>query len=240
MKTSRRWRLIIMTCLSCGSFAAAGLQGRVALDTLSAYVWRGVTYNNGTVLRPSAGLAAGDWFGAWAWANLDAHDYPDVVEAGKVSEVDVAAYLRAPLEQVDLCVGVIHYAYDRLDDRSDTEEVWASVGGALEHLAGSATLYYDIDAIDDFYAELAAGWDLELCDGLGAGVSAVIGYAGDGMAPGGEAGWSDYTLAANLTWTLPSGADIGLSLAYTDRIDDEVIPERADQVLGGLHLSQSF
>ena len=86
MKTSRRWGLIMMTCLSCGSFAAAGLQGRVALDTLTAYVWRGVTYNNGAVLQPSAGLAAGDWFGAWAWANLDAHDYPDVAEAGKVSE----------------------------------------------------------------------------------------------------------------------------------------------------------
>ena len=68
----------------------APLTATAGMDINSAYIWRGVTANNGLVFQPSMDIAK-NGFDFNVWANYDAADYHDTVEQNKFSEVDLTA-----------------------------------------------------------------------------------------------------------------------------------------------------
>ena len=74
---------IITTTIAAGlvgSVATAGVD--VTMDLASAYVFRGITFNDGVVFQPgieASGLGLPEAYGAvavGAWANYDIDDYP--------------------------------------------------------------------------------------------------------------------------------------------------------------------
>ena len=62
-------------------------------DFASAYVYRGVTYNDGFVFQPgieATGLGLPEEYGAvtvGAWANMDLDDYDDTLPTSEFSEI---------------------------------------------------------------------------------------------------------------------------------------------------------
>ena len=77
---------MVMAVLNAGSVFAADVT--TAIDVNSAYVWRGITFNDGMVVQPSVDVAAGN-FGLNVWGNLDADDYDDSLDSGEFSEIDL-------------------------------------------------------------------------------------------------------------------------------------------------------
>ena len=89
---------------------AAAATTTAALDTNSAYVWRGLTFNDGLVLQPSLDVSTGG-FAVNVWGNLDIDDYNGAVDDGEFSEVDLTASYTWKLGPVDASLGAIEYLF---------------------------------------------------------------------------------------------------------------------------------
>ncbi|HMA84159.1 MAG TPA: hypothetical protein VKN73_00520, partial [Desulfosalsimonadaceae bacterium] len=48
-------------------------------DVVSAYVWRGITFNDGLVVQPYVDVAAGNGFAINVWGNYDIDDYDNTL-----------------------------------------------------------------------------------------------------------------------------------------------------------------
>jgi uncharacterized protein (TIGR02001 family) len=132
-----------------------------ALDVNSAYVWRGLTFNDGMVLQPSINVAAENGFSVNAWGNLDIDDYNGALNDGEFSEIDLTATYAFTLGPVDANVGIIEYTFP--NGAESTTEIFAGLSYALGHgFSLGSTVYYDCDQVDDFYvtAELGYSYDL--------------------------------------------------------------------------------
>ena len=93
---------------------AAAATATATLATNSAYVWRGLTFNDGLVLQPSLDVSTGG-FAVNVWGNLDIDDYNGAVDDGEFSEVDLTASYTWKLGPVDASLGAIehHACQDR-------------------------------------------------------------------------------------------------------------------------------
>ncbi|HSR87586.1 MAG TPA: hypothetical protein VLL07_01425, partial [Pontiella sp.] len=110
----------ITTMIAAGLVASVATASvDVTLDLASAYVFRGVTFNDGAVFQPgieASGLGLPEEYGAvavGAWANYDIDDYGDTLESSEFSEVDWYLSYSLPtfVEGLDLFVGYTEYTY---------------------------------------------------------------------------------------------------------------------------------
>ena len=226
-----------------GSQAMAA-EATAAVDINSAYVWRGLTFNDGIVVQPSMEVTSGG-FTFNVWGNVDVDDYDDTLETGDFSEVDLAASYTYSIGSVEASVGVIEYLFPA--GGASTTEIFASAG--MDIGAGFSTgveLYYDFDQVDDFYAVLSVGYAYDFSDKLGMELGVSASYAGEDFAmtyaEGTEAGLFNYNLSASLSYAVTEEFGVGLSLNYSDSLDDDVLPDEAvdAKFYGGLSLSYSF
>jgi hypothetical protein len=151
-----------------------------ALDANSAYVWRGLTFNDGFVLQPSVDVAAGG-FAFNVWGNFDVNDYDGAVSEGEFSEVDLTLSYTFDLGAVSVDIGVIEYLFPAGGD--STTELFAGMGyelGAGFSLA--ATLYYDIDQVDDYYLTAGIDYAYAINDQVSLGLGGLVSYAGEDFA----------------------------------------------------------
>lgn len=215
-----------------------------ALDANSAYVWRGLTFNDGFVLQPSVDVAAGG-FAFNVWGNFDVSDYDGAVNDGEFSEVDLTLSYTFDLGAVSMDIGVIEYLFPAGGD--STTELFAGMGyelGAGFSLA--ATLYYDIDQVDDYYLTAGIDYAYTINDQISLGLGGLVSYAGEDFAAayagGTDSGFFSYTLSASLAYALTESLSAGATINYSDSLDSKVLPDDAvdTKVYGGLNLSYTF
>ena len=143
---------------------AAAATATAALDTNSAYVWRGLTFNDGLVLQPSLDVSTGG-FAVNVWGNLDIDDYNGAVDDGEFSEVDLTASYTWKLGPVDASLGAIEYLFP--GGAEATTELFAGLAYALvPGLTASGKFFYDVDQVDDYYLSLGLAYAYTLTAGI--------------------------------------------------------------------------
>ena len=203
-------------------------EASATLDLASAYVFRGMTFNDGAVLQP--GLSVANMFGVevpfsmGVWGNLDLDDYDGAVEDGQFSEIDIWGNLGIPLpesaEVMALNALYTEYTYPSGGGDADRElglKMAFDVPSA-PYLVG----YYGIDGDIDssWYFQAGVSHEMPLAEtGMDLALAADIGYSD---AKDGESGFSHYDLTAALKYKI-----LTASVVYVGQIDDDVLPDGA-------------
>jgi uncharacterized protein (TIGR02001 family) len=224
----------------------------VTADFASAYVFRGVTLNEDAVFQPgleATGFGLKEGWGSLtigAWGNFDFGDNDGTLKESEFSEVDLYASYSLPtlVDGLDIFVGWTEYTYPTSDAGADKE---ANVGLGYEviGIGLGATAYIGTGGAihGSTYYELAAGYDLELTDGLGLSLGASAGYLDPDS---GEDGWNDGTVSAAISYAVCENWSIGASIAYIGQLDDDVLVDEDDgggydvDTVGMLSLAGSF
>mgnify|MGYP001818532280 CR=1 FL=1 len=247
---------IITATVAAGLIAGTAVaEVSTTFDFASAYVYRGVTFNDGFVFQPgieAAGLGLPEEYGSvavGAWANMDFGDYDDTLATSEFSEVDLYASYSLPtlVEGLDLFVGYCDYTYPYGGGTSDKE---ASVGAGYE-ISGvglGLTYYQGIGgAINgSSYVEFDVGYGIDFTEELSGSIDAGFAFAD---YEGGESGLNDYDIGASVVYALGEVWSAGASLTYIGQGDDEVLPDYNSitgdlgydvSVVGMLSLGASF
>lgn len=175
MKKSARfvktiWGVIVMTIGAACPRTMNAADATVGLDLVSAYVFRGSTFNDGPVLQP--GLTINNFklnektplpLTLGVWANMDLDDYGDTLDEGEFSEVDFNASYALPklTDKLGWSIGYCEYMYPGAAD-NDRE---VNLGFTYDtFLSPSLTLNYGLDGTlqDNWHIEggLSQAFDL--------------------------------------------------------------------------------
>lgn len=224
--------------LLVGTSAVNAAEVTVGADVASAYVFRGVTFNDGPVFQPYVDVAgfegplAGLEFGVWG--NLDIDDFDDTLESGQFSEIDIYASYSFEFEGFDFSIGYTEYTFPGAEGKAD-REIGISLGfdAIVSPFVG---VYYGLDGgiEKDLYAEAGLGFEIELVEDLTLELGALVGY----LSPDeGDSGFHQYELSAALSYSIFSA-----SVTYFGQIDDDVLTDEAYdvEVVGMLGVSYSF
>lgn len=244
MKTTRAWMsglLVIMVMMTAGTAVAAEVTGGV--DLYSAYVWRGITFNDGLVVQPSMDVTAGG-FNFNVWGNFDIDDYDNSLDDGEFSEIDLALSYTVEAGPLSVTGGYIEYLFPTTDagGAPGTREVFVDLSGEpADGFVLGATAYYDIDEVEDYYLTPYVGYSLAMNDEVSLDFGASCGYAGEDSALGGESGFHEYTVYLGAGYQMEAVSFSAL-LGYTDTMDKDVLPEAAADVnfFGGIGMAYSF
>ncbi len=243
-------KIITITIAAGLVAAAASADVGVSLDFASAYVFRGVTFNDGLVFQPgieASGLGLPEEYGAVAvgvWANMDLDDYDDTLATSEFSEIDMYFSYSLPtiVSNLDLSVGYTDYTYPGSSGTSDKE---ASIGASTE-LAGiglGLTYYQGIGGSihGSAYIEATAGYGIDLSEELSASIDATIGYLDPDV---GDSGLNDYSIGGSLAYVLSEVWSAGATLTYIGQGDDDVLPDGMFaydvEVVGSVGLAAAF
>jgi hypothetical protein len=219
---------VIALAIVLASSSAWAADATAALDLNSAYVWRGITFNDGLVAQPSLDVSK-NGFGLNVWGNFDIDDYDDTLDDNDFSEIDLTAYYSFSIENLDVSLGVINYLFPGGGD--STLELYASVGMAIVGgLSAGISFYYDVDEVESFYTDLGLTYAMDLADDLSLEAGAKIGFAGEDFATAYSAaatdgGFYDYGLSLGLTYAVSEMLSVGAKITYSDSLDDDVLPD---------------
>jgi hypothetical protein len=207
-------------------------------DVNSAYVWRGITFNDGVVVQPSLDVTKGG-FGFNVWGNLDVDDYDNSLDDGEFSEIDLTLSYGFDIKSVSISFGYIEYLFPA--GGLGTREVYGSV--SVEPFDGFHTginVYYDFDEVEDYYMSMNIGYSRELIEKLSMNIDLTAGYAGEDMSAGTDSGLHDYNISLGLGYAVTDTLSASGFVAYTDSFDDDVLPEQDVDLYGGIGASYSF
>ena len=210
--------------VSATAMAMDCVEVTAAVDVNSAYVWRGMTNNDGFVAQPSVNFSTCG-FNLNVWGNVDIDDYDDQLDGGEMSETDITLNYGFELGKVTTTVGYIEYLFPN-NLWEDTREVYLSLGLPLG--AGFTTTldtYYDFDEIDDYYSKLGLAYGYDINDKTALTVGAAAGYAGDNFCADKEAGFFDYSLSLKLGYAVTECLSLSAGVTYVDAIDDDNLVE---------------
>ena len=230
--------LVTLFCV----FPAIAADASVAMDVNSAYVWRGITFNDGFVLQPSVDVGKGG-FGVNVWGNIDMDDYDSNLDSGEFSEVDITLSYAFDLEPVFVSIGYIEYLFPI--GGNGTREWYLSLGmDIIGDLSAGLEFYYDFDEFDTLYINASLGYSIALSDAASLDLGASAGYYdGDGTADG-DAGLYDYLLFAGVSYAVSDALSISASLNYTDAFDSDKLPDgmygQDVNTFGGVSIAYSF
>lgn len=224
----------------------------ITADFASAYVFRGTTFNDEAVFQPgieATGLGLPEGAGSLTigvWGNYDIGDYGGTLKSSEFSEVDLYASYGLPtlVDGLDLFIGWTEYTYPTAASVADKEANFGA-GYEVAGVALGATAYLGVGGgvNGNAYYELAAGYDLELSEALGASLGVSAAYFDPDT---GTAGWNDGSLSAALSYAVFENWSVGASVAYIAQLDDEVLMDVEDgggydvDVVGVLSLAGSF
>lgn len=222
----------------------------VGLDLNSAYVWRGITFNDGAVLQPSVDVAHSSGAGLNVWGNLDIDDYDNTLESGEFSEVDLTLYYALPVEEVDMSVGYIEYLFPATSTNGGalgTREIYFSAGQDLgqysEELAGLSWGFffaYDFDEVDDYYSNVSLAYGYDVNEQVSLELGGLVGYAGSDASAGADGGFNEWQIALSGSYAVAEGVDLGAFIAYVDTLDEDVLPSQDTDVYGGVSVYYGF
>lgn len=200
----------------------------VTLDFASAYVFRGYTLNDEAVFQPgieASGLGLPEEIGTFtigAWGNYDLGDYGGAVTPNQFSEIDWYASYAAPIEVVDLFVGVTDYTFPSATTAEDVE-LFVGLGYELAGIGLAATVYRGVsgDVLGGVTTvELGAEYGFDFTESFSGSVAADARYV-DGQKSG--YGWNDGTISAGIDYALTKAWNIYASATYIAQLDDTVL-----------------
>lgn len=250
-------RFFSMAALVALTTGAAATQTMAAtataqLDANSAYVWRGLTANNGFVLQPSIDVAA-NGFDVNVWGNYDVADYHGMAEENRFSEVDLTASYAFKLGALDASVGVIEYTFPATNPEKgprhvpSTAEVFAGLSYDIGAGFSVATkVYYDFEEADGFYATAGLGYTYSLNKKTTLGLNGLISYASEDFAKyyggGTDSGFFNYLLTASAKYAVTDAFAVAANINYSDSMDHNVLSKDMvdTTVFGGVSLIYTF
>lgn len=227
MKSKKSMVLIFLAVFLWSAGTAAGADVTIEAELNSAYVWRGITFNDGMVVQPSVDVAVGN-FGLNVWGNLDIGDYDDTLDSGEFSEIDLTLTYGFDAGPVGLTAGYIEYLFPTTETGGapGTREVFLDLGiTPAEGIATGITGYYDFDEVEDYYLNVYINYGVLLDSGLGIDCSASAGYVGSDASASGDAGFHEYTLTLGMGYDITDMIAVSAAIGYTDAIDDDVLPD---------------
>jgi uncharacterized protein (TIGR02001 family) len=248
-------RIVILAAMAAvlASGSAWGADVTTALEINSAYVWRGITFNDGIVAQPSLDVSH-KGFGINVWGNYDFDDYEDTLDEQSFSEVDLTASYSFKIKEADVSVGLVDYLFPS-SGAEDTLELFLGFGMEIvDGLSAGLNFYYDVDEVDSFYADLNLAWSMALNDALTLELGGKVGFAGDDFAEyysseATDGGFYDVGLSAGLTYALSDALSLGAKINYTESLDDDVLPDASvedgvyghdTEFYGGVGISYAF
>lgn len=236
---------LVAFAVTAGGVRAADVT--VGADVNTAYMWRGLTFNDEGVIQPSVDISHDSGLGLNVWGNWDLGDYDGAVESAQFSEIDITASYAIPVEGLDLSVGVIAYTFPQGGADSNTHEAYVDAGvGLTDDLSVGVAVYYDFDEVEDFYGNASAAYGIPVNDELSLEVSGSIGYAGDDFAAiyagGTDGGFFDWNAKLSAAYAASETVELGAFVAYTDNVDSDALPSAAQDVdvYGGGSVYYSF
>ncbi len=220
--------MMTMAALAAGAVRAADVSATA--DFASAYIFRGVTYNDGLVFQPGAkisGFPIPEQYGSIAvgtWANYDIADYGGALKQNEFSEVDYYATYTLPVKVVDLSTTYTEYTYPH-GTNADREVAFA-IGKAIgtSGLYPSITVNYGLDGApkEDWYILSGFDYTKALTDALTFSAALKVGYQIDNE---GSDGFKDGLAKVGLSYALTKNWAINGSLNYVAQLDDKVLPD---------------
>jgi hypothetical protein len=223
---------IITTTIAAGLIAGiASAEVSTTFDFASAYVFRGVTYNDGAVIQPgieATGFQIPEEYGSvtfGAWGNYDIGDYDGNLTSSQFSEVDWYASYGLPtfVEGLDLFLGYTEYTYPGAVGVADKEGN-VGVGYAIKGIGLGYTLYFNVGGGDKYYYnEFTIDYGHDFTEELSGSVSASAAYFSSDNDS--ENGLADGNLGADISYALSEVWSIGASVAYIAQLDDQVLAD---------------
>jgi hypothetical protein len=253
-RTGSIYTTIMASVLACViSFGtlldAMAADSSISTEINSAYVYRGITYNDGLVIQPSLDITSG-FVGFNVWANYDLGNYNGLLQSHRFSEVDLTAYVFTTLNGFDLSLSISEYLYPNvtLNDKAlpgNREIIAAAKHSIIGPLSAELKFQYEVKEIKDYYARFTLACDLpEPVKDLKSALSMSIAYVGDDTAVlssgGEEGGFHEYNIKLSATYALSGKTSIGATVAYTDTMDKDVLPDCDVNCYGGLVLKQTL
>ena len=107
-------------------------------------------------------------------------------------------------------------------------------------MAARLAVYYDLDEVEDVYASAGLGYEFEPMEGLTTDISVALGFVGKDAAVGTDGGFQEYRLTLAAVYDVGESVVVAGSVAYTDRLDEDVLPEQDVNVYGGVSLAYEF
>jgi len=222
---------ILLTATMLGLAAAPATAADYALDFASAYSWRGITFTDGAVFQPSVTASNDSGFAINVWGNLDIDDANDM--SGEFNEIDLTASYGFGTDAVSAEVGFIEYLFPNTAF-AGTREVYLTLG--LDMTASpSVSVYYDVDEVKDFYANVGVSFGGATSSAMEWSVSISAGYAGDDFAAA-YGGTTGGLYDGNVTASVSGGAWSAF-VSYIDALDDDALPEQPVDFLAGIGFS---
>ena len=264
------------------------------VDALTQYNHRGMVQNDTGVLQGDMNVnlavkGEGE-LDIRAWANMDLDSdtgdawFPDG-HGGEVTEAQYSATYTKSFDEASLSVGIFNYSVLNgsefqqntamlADDRGPTTEVFARLGYDLTQaffdqvpvtVTPAFIFHYDIDEVEDLYAEgnlrfgavlsQVLGWfsaedQAEWTENLSFGIEGNIGYSGDdhslwayGFA---EEGFSDWRVSGDVSYAITDETTLRAMVSYGQIINSDlrdwfdIIDIDNENVWGGLGITWSF
>lgn len=213
-------KIAVAVMAAAGTMAASvmAVEAEITLsvDVASAYVFRGVTFNDGPVLQPGMEAEIGD-FVIGVWGNIDLDDFDGTLEKGQFSEIDVYAAYALPVEFMDIAIEYCEYTFPGAEGKAEREVALAF--GMDVPLSPTLLVAYGIDGgiKKDLYIELGVGYEMDVADMFSVELGATIGY----LSPDeGDSGFSAYSLTAGV-----AKGPFYASVTYVGQIDDDVLTD---------------
>ena len=242
--------LIIPFALLTFPVTSTAIDATVSAEFNSAYVYHGITYNDGPVVQPSLDLTKG-FFGFNLWANYDISDYNGTLNSHQFSEIDMTPYIFTTYNGTELSLSLAEYSYPNVS----TEDGGALAGNreiiaAAKHsiygpLSAEVRVQYEIKEVKDYYSRLTMFYVLpEVTSNLTVNIAASVAYVGDDTAilssGGTEGGFHEYNVKGLVTYTVNKTVKIGANIGYTDSMDKNVLPYTDVNLYGGLSIQKSL
>jgi len=227
----RMMNMIIKTMVAGLVVAVAGTvlaETSVTMDFASAYVFRGYTLNDEAVFQPgieASGLGLPEGIGTFTvgvWGNYDIGDYGGEVTPNQFSEIDFYASYAAPIEVVDLSVGVTDYTFPSASSSEDIE-LFVGLGYELAGVDLAATVYRGVsgDILGGVTTvEFGAEYEIDFREMLSGSIAADARWV-DGTPNG--SGWNDGTLSAGVGYALNEAWSVDASATYIAQLDDAIL-----------------
>jgi len=230
--------MIMAAALAAGVVKAADVSATA--DFASAYIFRGVTLNDGLVFQPGAkisGFPIPEEYGSVAvgtWANYDISDDGGRLNKNEFSEIDYYLSYTLPVKVVDLSATYTEYTYPNSGGTEADKEVAFTAGKALGEtgLYPSITANYGLGGAveDNWYIQGGFDYTKSLTDALTLSSGVKVAYL---ISETGADGFNDATAKLGLSYALTKNWAVNGSLNYVAQLDDEVLVD-ADSTAGVL------
>ena len=215
---------VLALAMGVGGRSAEAAEANASLDLASAYVFRGVTINDGWVAQPGLEVD-GLPVTLGVWGNVDIDDQNGAYEKGQISEVDLYVLYDLPLEmdKVDLGLDYTDYTYPNGGEADREVGMTATVDLLLSPTLG---VYYGVDgAVDEsLYVEAGLSHEFEISEDVAASLGAALGF---NDPKDGDRGFSHYTTTAGVSYKA-----LYARVTYVGQIDDDVLPDAGEEESG--------